>query len=101
MATALLERLFLTIVKCSPITTRGNARTTRARRLPKSGARPIRMIKPKSPPPEPPRRGRPPLDPNALLTERVEVRLTAVQRAKLDLLGGAPWLRSRIEKAKT
>ena len=58
------------------------------------------MAKPKSPPPEPPRRGRPPLDPKALLTERVEVRLTGVQRARLDRLGGAPWLRARIDKAK-
>ncbi|HWH74949.1 MAG TPA: hypothetical protein VNV16_11875 [Methylibium sp.] len=33
-------------------------------------------------------------------TERVEIRLTPAQREKLDRLGGAQWLRERIEKAR-
>jgi hypothetical protein len=33
-------------------------------------------------------------------TVTVSVRLTVAQRAKLDRLGGAAWLRDRIDKAK-
>lgn len=46
-----------------------------------------------------PRRGRPPKGPTTF-TERVELRLTAEQRAKLERLGGADWVRARIERAK-
>jgi hypothetical protein len=46
-----------------------------------------------------PRRGRPPKG-AAPLTERVELRLTAGQRAKLDTLGGADWVRARIDRAR-
>ncbi len=45
--------------------------------------------------------GRPPAPPGEAMTERVEVRLTPAQRAKLEQLGGAAWLRARIDKAKT
>lgn len=31
----------------------------------------------------------------------VNLRMTREQRAKLDLLGGAAWVRDMIEKAKT
>lgn len=44
--------------------------------------------------------GRPPAPPDKAHTERVEIRLTVAQRDKLDLLGGPPWLRARIDKAK-
>jgi len=33
-------------------------------------------------------------------TERVEIRLSVAQRQKLDKLGGASWIRDRIEKAR-
>jgi hypothetical protein len=33
-------------------------------------------------------------------TVTVSIRLTAPQRAKLERLGGAAWLRDRIDKAK-
>lgn len=46
------------------------------------------------------RRGRPALPEDERQSERVEIRMTAAQRAKLDLLGGAQWLRERIDKAK-
>jgi len=50
--------------------------------------------------PEPKRRGRPPVPAALRQTERVEIRLTPAQREKLDRLGGAQWLRERIEKAR-
>lgn len=49
---------------------------------------------------EPKKRGRPPIAADLRQTERVEVRLTPEHRAKLDRLGGAQWLRERIEKAR-
>ncbi len=33
-------------------------------------------------------------------TVTLSIRLTVAQRAKLERLGGAPWLRDRIDKAK-
>ena len=45
-------------------------------------------------------RGRPALPPEQRQTERAEVRMTKAQREKLDKLGGAAWLRDRIDKAK-
>jgi hypothetical protein len=52
-------------------------------------------------PDHPPKRiGRPPLPDDKRQTERVEIRMTAAQRAKLDALGGASWLRQQIDKAK-
>jgi len=33
-------------------------------------------------------------------TVTLSIRLTASQRAKLDALGGAQWIRDRIDKAK-
>lgn len=47
-----------------------------------------------------PARGRPPAAPGEARTERVEVRLTPAQRAKLDALGGADWLRRAIDRAR-
>jgi hypothetical protein len=47
-----------------------------------------------------PKRGRPPNPPETRQTERVEIRCTKAQRDKLDSLGGAQWLRDRIDKAK-
>ena len=44
--------------------------------------------------------GRPALPPEQRQTERVEVRMTKAQREKLDKLGGAVWIRERIEKAR-
>lgn len=43
--------------------------------------------------------GRPPVKPgeNTII---VSVRMTQAQRAKLDQLGGAVWVRARIDKAK-
>lgn len=49
--------------------------------------------------PEPKRRGRPPKAPE----DRAGIyalRLTEAQRAKLDALGGAAWVRRQIERAK-
>ncbi len=45
-------------------------------------------------------RGRPPVAADQRLAERVELRLTPAQRAKLDTLGGADWVRERIDKAR-
>lgn len=45
-----------------------------------------------------PKRGRPALGASASGT--FTMRLTAEQRSKLDALGGADWLRERIERAK-
>lgn len=50
---------------------------------------------------EPKRMGRPPLPADQKHTARFELRLTEVQRVKLLALGGADWLRSKIDKAKT
>ncbi len=49
--------------------------------------------------------GRKPLPPGQALTERVEIRMTPKQRAKLDRLAGptktpADWLRDRIDSAR-
>jgi hypothetical protein len=44
-------------------------------------------------------RGRPRLD-DAEDTIPVTIRMTAPQKEKLAKLGGGPWVRSRIEKAK-
>ncbi len=42
---------------------------------------------------------RPPLPPEQRLGARYVLRLTAAQRAKLDRLGGATWIRQRIDQA--
>jgi hypothetical protein len=52
------------------------------------------MTTPKRPP------GRPPVAEDARRSARVELRLTQAERSKLERLGGAEWLRSRIERAK-
>lgn len=52
------------------------------------------MTTPKRPP------GRPPAPEDARRSARVELRLTQTQRDKLDRLGGADWVRTRIERAK-
>jgi hypothetical protein len=44
-------------------------------------------------------RGRPSLPPEQRQTERIEMRCTKAQRAKLDRLGGIQWLRDRIDRA--
>jgi hypothetical protein len=49
---------------------------------------------------EPKRIGRPPKPEPERHTERFEVRCTKAQREKLDRLGGAQWLRERIDRAK-
>lgn len=51
------------------------------------------------PPPKKPR-GRPSLPHEQRQTERVEIRMTKAQRDKLDKLGGAAWIRERIDKAR-
>lgn len=48
-------------------------------------------------PKHPAQRGRPPIKNPA--SERFELRLTKVQRAKLEKLGGAAWLKSKIDAA--
>ncbi len=50
---------------------------------------------------QPPQRkpGRPPRE-DGEKTVPVAVRMTEGQRDKLQILGGAPWVRERIEKAK-
>ncbi|RYF58854.1 MAG: hypothetical protein EOO27_11200 [Comamonadaceae bacterium] len=50
-------------------------------------------------PPAKKRPGRPAIDPGNE-TVPLSVRLTAVQRKKLDQLGGPSWIRERIDKAK-
>lgn len=45
------------------------------------------------------RRGRPALQEGAE-TVPVNIRLTAIQRDKLARLGGAPWVRAKIDKAR-
>jgi len=44
------------------------------------------------------RMGRPPL--SAAPSVKFTLRLTPEQKAKLDSLGGAEWIRDRIERAK-
>lgn len=44
-------------------------------------------------------RGRPAIDPS-MQTQPIALRLTAEQREKLKKLGGPPWVRERIDKAK-
>jgi hypothetical protein len=44
-------------------------------------------------------RGRPSIDPGNE-THTVAIRMTASQREKLAQLGGAPWVRERIDRAK-
>lgn len=56
------------------------------------------MKRPANPPAKKP--GRPPAPPDKALTARAELRLTAAQKEKLELLGGADWLRDRIDRAK-
>lgn len=55
---------------------------------------------PSQPPVKRPR-GRPPAQPDKAHTRRVEIRLTPAQHDKLEQLGGAAWVRTRIDKAKT
>ena len=50
-------------------------------------------------PPARKRRGRPALGPDQQ-TQAIALRLTAAQREKLAKLGGPPWVRERIDKAK-
>ena len=50
-------------------------------------------------PPAKKRPGRPALDPS-METQSVSVRMTAAQREKLEQLGGPPWVRDKIDKAK-
>ncbi len=60
------------------------------------------MSQPTAPasPPHASQRGRPPLPDEHRRTERVEVRITKAQRAKLEGLGGANWIRNHIDAAK-
>ena len=44
--------------------------------------------------------GRPPAAPEDRRAARFELRLTEAQRDKLERLGGAEWLRRRIDAAK-
>jgi hypothetical protein len=44
--------------------------------------------------------GRPPLAAGTAKDAVYKLRLTQAQRAKLEALGGAAWLRERIERAK-
>ena len=44
--------------------------------------------------------GRPPAPDDARRSARVELRLTQAQRDKLERLGGAEWVRSRIDRAR-
>jgi hypothetical protein len=46
------------------------------------------------------RPGRPPVPPDQRLKERMELRLSTAQLQKLERLGGAKWVRSKIDKAK-
>jgi hypothetical protein len=50
--------------------------------------------------PQPKRRGRPPAAPGAAKDARIELRLTREQREKLERLGGAQWVRDRIDSAR-
>jgi hypothetical protein len=44
--------------------------------------------------------GRPTLAPDQARTARFELRLTSLQREKLERLGGADWLREKIDRAR-
>jgi len=46
------------------------------------------------------RTGRPPIPADQQARVPYNVRLTPAQRAKVDLLGGAAWIRAQIERAK-
>jgi len=48
---------------------------------------------------QPMKRGRPIKPEEDRYTERVEIRMTRRQRARLEALGGASWVRSRIDRA--
>lgn len=54
---------------------------------------------PQKPVPAKKRPGRPAIDPE-LQTQPIALRLTAAQREKLVRLGGPPWVREKIDKAK-
>ena len=56
------------------------------------------MLTDQTPPPA--RRGRPPIPAELRQTERFDMRITQAQRSKLEALGGADWLRERIDKAR-
>lgn len=47
----------------------------------------------------PKKRGRPTKPESERYAERVEIRMTRQQREKLEKLGGAVWVRSRIDRA--
>lgn len=49
---------------------------------------------------EPKKLGRPPLPPENRKTARMELRLTAAQRAKVDRNGGPAWVEKLIEAAR-
>lgn len=49
---------------------------------------------------EPKRIGRPPIPADQKHTARFELRLTEAQRVKLLALGGADWLRAKIDRAQ-
>ena len=46
------------------------------------------------------KRGRPPGAVVGSMTARIEIRMAQEQREKLEMLGGAQWLRDQIDKAK-
>ena len=46
------------------------------------------------------KRGRPPGPAPNSMAERIEIRMTAAQREKLQALGGAQWLRDKIDGGK-
>jgi hypothetical protein len=46
-----------------------------------------------------PRKGRPALPPSERASVAYNVRLTAAQHAKVQRLGGAQWIRAKIDKA--
>ncbi len=48
----------------------------------------------------PPRKGRPPVPADQQARVPYNVRLTAAQHAKVQRLGGAQWIRDRIDRAK-
>lgn len=50
--------------------------------------------------PKPARMGRPTLPESERASVAYNVRLTAAQHAKVQRLGGAQWIRDRIDKAK-
>lgn len=46
------------------------------------------------------RRGRPRVPDDQRQTERIEIRMTAAQRAKLEALGGAEFVRRVIDRSR-